>query len=317
MSAEHVFARQSDDVAAIARACATCDPACGADGLLAGLGHLWPELSFRTVLTRGGWYRSGGVVDIDKQRVADSLGVWAERNTGGDLQPLLDYCSQTQLFATRVVGRTHYLTAQTGPSAADFMQLEVEELQEVLDRYLSDPDWLPDSLQEFIDPLEYSPLEPEPVGSARLLFRRLFSAREVIKPLDTTPAEGPLQFMQEWDHSSAMQSGPFCNHWVLAVQESTDSSGDRQVSAHPIPTRSQERLRHVPGVTGSELANLIHGYDRDAGYPMAWYFHMVASAGVSHTIGAQVADDHEQGFEYVPARDLELLRNWVVSPYRA
>lgn len=308
---------QAYDMAAVAQACAASDPAHGADSLLAGLGRLWPELSFKTVLTRGGWYRSGGVVDIDKQRIADSIRVWAEQKACGDLQKLLDSCLQTQLFATRHVGRTHYLTAQTGPAAADFMQLEVEELQEVLDRYLSDPDWLPDSLEEFVDPLEYPQLEPEPVGIARLVFRRLFAAREIVNPLEATSTDGLLRFMRDWERSSAMQSGHFCNQWILAVQESTDSAGDAQLSAHPVSTRSKARLSSAPGVTGAELANLIHGYDRDAGYPMAWYFHMVASAGVSHAIGAQVVDDHDQGFEYLPARDLELLRGWLTSPYRA
>ena len=60
---------QTYDMTAVARACVASDPARGAEGLRTSLGHLWPELSFRPVLTRGGWYRCGGVVGIDKQRI--------------------------------------------------------------------------------------------------------------------------------------------------------------------------------------------------------------------------------------------------------
>lgn len=305
------------DLAAVAQACATSDAARGAEDLLARLGRVWPEMSFRTVLTRGGWYRSGGVVDIEKQRIADSIRAWAGQTGAGDLQQLLDRCSQSQLFATRLVGRTHYLTAQTGKTAADFVQLEVEELQEVLDRYLSDPDWLPDSLEEFIDPLDFPQLEPEPVGASRLVFRRMFSARELIGALAAQPASGLLRFLRDWDASSAAQSGAFCNYWVLGLQESTDSDGDAHVRVQPVSACMIERLSPSHGIRGADLANRIHAYDRNAGYPMAWFFHMVASAGVPHAVGIQVADDQDCGFSYLPARDLVLLRRWVSSPYRA
>lgn len=304
-------------MAAVAQACAISDPARGAEDLLAGLGRLWPALSFRRVLTRGGWYRSGGVVGIDKQRVADSLRVWAEQTAAGDLQHLLDRWLRSPLFATRLVGRTHYLTARTGEEAADFVQLEVEELQEVLDRYLSDPDWLPDSLEEFIDPLDYPRLEPEPVGAPRLVFRRMFSAREITGPPAVTSVDGLSRFLCDWDLSSAAQSGDFCDYWVLGVRESTDSDADAHVSAHPVSACRVTRLSSSRGITGADLANLIHSYDRDAGYPMAWFFHMVASAGVPHAIGMQVADDQERGFSYLPVRDVALLRSWVSCPYRA
>jgi hypothetical protein len=308
---------QTYDMAVVAQACAGSDPARGAEELLAGLGRLLPDLSFTTVLTRGGWYRSGGVVDIDKQRVADSIRVWAEQRASGDLQQLLDGCLKSRLFATRLVGRTHYLTAQTGPTAADFVQLEVEELQEVLDRYLSDPDWLPDSLEEFIDPLDYPQLEPEPVGASRLVFRRMFSARELIEPLALSQLTGLSRFLRDWDASSAAQSGHLCTRWVLSVRESSDSDGEARVSAHPVSVCGMERLAPDLGRRGADLANLMQSYDRQAGYPMAWFFHMVASAGVAHAVGTQVVDDHDHGFNYLPPRDLEVLRSWVASPYRA
>jgi len=306
-----------DDTASVARVCADSQPAPGAEGLLAGLGRLWPDLTFKLVLTRGGWYRPGGVVDIEQQRIADNLRQWAEALTAhGGMPSLLDACMKGQLFATRLVGQTHYLTARTGPAAADFVQLEVEELQEVLDRYLSDPDWLPDSLEEIIDPLDYPQLAPEPVGAARLVFRRIFSARTVLEAQQIGPGAGLRRFLQDWDRSSASHSECCCDRWVLALQEATDSDGGAQLSAHPVPAGVAQRLPET-SAAGAGLAKRVQAFDRAAGYPMAWFFHMVASAGVPHAVGIQVAKDHAEGFDYLPARDLQPLHSWVVAPYRA
>jgi len=307
---------QSYDLAVIAQACAASDPGNGGKGLASRLGGLWPELAFEAALTRGGWYRSGGVVDIDKRRVADSIRTWAEQLASDDPAELMAHCLQTALFATRIVGKTHYLTASTGPAAADFVQLEVEELQEVLERYLSDPDWLPDSVEEFIDPLDYPQLEPEPVGTARLVFRRLFAARDLLGAL-APRRDGLPRFLRDWDQSSAAKAGHFCKHWVLGVRETTEADGEPHLSARPVSTRAVERLTPNGGLRGAALAHLIQGFDRDAGYSMAWFFHMAAAAGVPAAVGAQVAADHAGEFSYLPARDLIVVRNWVASPYRA
>jgi hypothetical protein len=305
-----------NDITSLAEVCAATDPGHGPDALVSGLGGLWPHLAFRTVLTRGGWYRLGGVVDLEHRRVADSLRLWAEQQAGDDVARLLDVCARTPLFATRLNGGTHYLTAPTGEAATDFLQLEVEELREVLDRYLSDPDWLPDSIEEFIDPLDYPHLEPEAVAAPRFVFRRLVSARELLDSASGANATGLARFARDWECSSAGQTATLCKQWVFVVREFIDSDGDAQVSARPGPARSFKRLRPDAETRGADLANLVHDYDHVAGYPMAWYFHMVAAAGVSHTVGAQVAEDMQCGFSYLPERDLQVLHNWMDDPYR-
>ncbi len=96
--------------------------------------------------------------------------LWAETESGGDIETLLDKCSEQILFATKISGTTLYFTASTGDKPQDFLQLEVEVLQEVLDRPLSDPDFLPDSVEEFLDPVDYPRLEPRTGGQAALPF---------------------------------------------------------------------------------------------------------------------------------------------------
>jgi hypothetical protein len=116
------------------------------EGLLASLQAQVPELELGYATARGGWYRLGGVVDADHGPVARNIEEWAVQVGGGELGGLLDHCGELHGFATRLEGCTHYLTAATGEGAADFIQIEIEQLQEVIHRPLWDPDWLPDDL---------------------------------------------------------------------------------------------------------------------------------------------------------------------------
>ena len=127
-------------------------------GLLQMAACALPGQPCRCALSRGGWYRPGGVVRASAERVADSLEAWAETQLaacGGDLEALFERHGGEVLIATRLSGRTHYFVAPCGPAPADFLQLEIEELHEVLDRRLFG-DEPPTDLQELIDPLRPS-----------------------------------------------------------------------------------------------------------------------------------------------------------------
>ena len=63
------------------------------------------------------------------------------------------------------------------------------------------------------------------------------------------------------------------------------------------------------------LANRLHGFDRDAGYPMAWYFHLLAAPGEALQIIPAVLEDHAAGYDYLPPADLDVLRRWRDDPY--
>ena len=102
-----------------------------------------PGCTFRYALNRGGWYRPGGLIAADGTRIAESLATWAKAELaacGGDMHELVERHADSGLLVTRHTGRTHYFVAAYGPAPADFLQLEVEELQEVLDRKLINAD---------------------------------------------------------------------------------------------------------------------------------------------------------------------------------
>ena len=84
---------------AIAERCVRLPVSIGSSGLARELSGISAELNFRDVLTRGGWYRLGGVVDRAGQRIADDLARWGEAElmaVGDDLHAL---CGTPQALA--------------------------------------------------------------------------------------------------------------------------------------------------------------------------------------------------------------------------
>lgn len=278
-----------------------------------------PELDLSYAVARSGWHRQGGIVNGDYERIAVNIGDWAEHELDGDLGAILDRAAEIRGFVTRLEGVSHYLIAATGEAPEDFIQIEVEQIQEVIDRSLWDPDWMPDDVQDFMDPLDFPRLPPEPIGPPRLLFRRLVRVPELIASGD---AGAKVQrFLNDWGRSSANDSARFCDHWVLSIREYRDVYGDGRLSAKPIAVGGEstgdetERLDGEINARGSTLANLIHAFDRHRGYHFAWYFHMLTQRSVSHQLADAVHADQMGAFDYLPAKDLIVLRDWYDAPY--
>ncbi len=301
-------------------------------GIVAALQGQAPGTLLRYGMARAGWHRLGGVVDQDLRPVARHLREWAEAQGGEDVDFLLKRCAELEAarggFVTRLEGCTHYITALTGERARDFIQIEIEQVQEVVERRLWDPERLPDDLEDFIDPADFTRLAPRPVGPPRLLFRRLLRVSEFVASED---AGGNLKrFLADWDRSSAGEGTRFADHWILSVQEYRDTQGDGRLTAKPVPLPGADRAELPdeimgPAATetggriprGAALANLIHGFDRQLGYHFAWFFHMLSRRRVSYRLAEAVHADLMGAFDYLPARDIAVLRDWHDAPYSA
>ncbi|TCJ11664.1 hypothetical protein EZJ19_14715 [Parasulfuritortus cantonensis] len=290
-------------------------------GLLAFAESLSPECAFRFALTQGSWYRPGGLIRTDGTRVTDDLERWADEELDacdGDLAELIDRHAAEDLVATRHAGRTHYFVAPYGPGPADFMQLEVEELQEVLDRRLIDPEHPPTDLDELTDPIEPVAVDAHAVHRPYYRFRRLTDMRRVLAG-PALPGLGPTplaRFLIEWEQSRAAEKGHFCDHWILAVREHQDRYHNRLTSAVPV-SRHARKLKSFhwhPDRRGVELGDQIHAFDR-AGYPSAWYFHLVAGALTPTAVAYAAVEDIDSGYGYLAEKDAGLLRGWVMAPY--
>ena len=276
------------------------------------------NIEFSLVMERGGWHHLGGVVDGKHKAIASSLRAWAESESDGDVDVLMDKYTGQDFYATRLDGRTLYFTASTGDKALDYLQLEIEVMQEMLDRPLFDPEFMPDNLEEFLDPMDFPRLENQPVGQAYYRFRRLNLLADVLadQNIHSRHVQSLLRFVDDWSKSSAGEAA-FCEHWVMVLHEYHGSDKVTHYTFRPTPALLGETvtLPHIAGVHGSELAKTIHGFDRQVGYPFAWYFFMLTHKGVDTSVAEDVLRDQMGAYDYLPARDLKLLRAWEQRPY--
>ncbi len=293
-------------------------------GLLETAGRLLPGQPFRFVLSRGGWYRPGGVVRPDGVRVADRLEAWAEAELAdcdGDIDAFIARHGGDGLLTTRHSGRTHYFVAPYGPAPADFLQLEIEELHEVLDRHLFTDDAPPADLQELVDPLQPVTLEAHPVAPPHYRFRRLVDMRHAVARLPAPIGQlHPLaRFLGEWAASQSGSKQHFCEHWIVALREHQDRYRNPVLSAAPVSlhARALKPFHWNPLARGVDAASQLHAFDRSAGYPGAWYFHMVAGGLTPRAIAATLAADLDAGFNYLREPDAKLLVEWLRAPYSA
>ena len=235
------------------------------------------------------------------------------------MEALIARFMDASYFATKLAGRTHYFTVPCSDNAKDFFQLEIEELQEVIDRALIDRDWYPDSLEEFLDPIDYPRLEPEPIGKPFYHFRRIIPVTDYMKKAskEDQALSNLNRFLHDWSYSSAREGGHFCNHWILIFREYMYGDGDCRLNARPVATFSDRLPDLPPGekLQGTELAHAIHGYDRKLGYPFAWYFIMLSQKKTNHALAEAVLRDQIGAYDYLPVKDLKVIREWEKRPY--
>ncbi len=309
----------------IAELCVRIPASAGPAVLARELSTLAPELAFREVLARGGWYRLGGVVDESGAHLADDLEQWAGAELAArddDMGALCDAYAGRGLRATRLAGRTHYFVAACGPGATDFIQIEIEELQEVVCHALFEGDTVPTGIEELVDPRggeDGCGAAARPLGAPFMALRRLtpigsFLARMASQKPEPQPIH---RFIDAWEKSSAGAVTQFSNHWVLAVREHLDRY--RQAILHATPVAALNgappKFAAAFGMQGLALHDALARYDKAAGYPMAWFFHMLTTRSAPHALATAVIDDLQAGFHYLPDRDAAVVKDWLYRPY--
>lgn len=291
--------------------------------LLQKMSRIYPKLSFKHVLTRAGWYRSGGVISSSGERVCSNLREWIKNEFSDDLDQLIEQHLNSGYIVTSMLGKTHYFVAQTGNAADEFVQLEVEELLEVKERELFYEESLPLDIEDVIEPAELEKLETTAVGMPFYVFRRITPVASFISLMSERMTDRSSQitsvqrFMHDWDRSSSKEDEPFCHHWVFSMREYTDAYGEPVMQAKPVSTFTGSSLFEGfnDSLHGSKLASLVHSFDHRIGYPMAWYFFMLSHPEVPHKIAESINKDLIGAYDYLAAKDLKILKDWSNDPY--
>lgn len=321
----------------IIEACAVTPVNAGSAQLAKAIGKHLPEWSFHETLCRGGWYRLGGVIGESGTRISDNVEEWASNaleERGGDLASLLEDYAGSMLRATHVTGRTHFLVAPARiGGTTEYLQLEVEDLQETYAPPLFQHTVAPALLDELIDSRCCSGDKGSstctcdgqrcgtPLGVAQFRFRRLTHVGDLLARMRTQALEPqPIhRFVADWEASSAGTTA-FCNHWVLALREHLDRYQQRITQATPVPAFVGElpKFEAREGTSGLSLQAALTRFDRAVGYPMAWFFSLVTARGdhaIPHWLPSAVAADAAAGFSYLPERDIGVIRKWLLKPY--
>jgi len=304
---------------AVVETCAKVPVSSGPGALVKALSLALPEWKFRHAMSRGGWYRLGGILDPRGQRISDNLENWLENalaERDGDFGQLVDDFAGQQLHATRLVGQTHYLVASAGEDTDGFLQLEIEDLQEMRVHQLFAND--PGTLEELVDPRASSE-QPVPLGLPFYNFRRIQHIGAFLqRMLAQKPEPAPIhRMLDDWSQSSASHTSAYYNHWVIATREHLDRYQQPVFRAQPIATLAgaAPEFDATAESSGLELNKALTHFDREAGYPMAWYFHMLSSKAVPHWVAQSVVEDALGGFAYLPQRDVDVVRSWLHRPY--
>lgn len=306
---------------AIVEACRRAPVSAGPGALMKELSRGIPDWPFRHVFCRGGWYRLGGVIAADGRLMADNLETWAEAaldEREGDFGALVDDFAGQALYATRLEGRTHYLVAAAGEDGPDFLQVEIEELQEVRGHRLFAGSQAPSSIEELVDPRSGQE-SPVPLGMPRYSFKRVLHIGSVLqRMLSQRPEPAPIhRMLEDWGRCSAGAASAFQNHWVIAVREHVDRYQQTLFSARPVASLTGDlpEFGAGPGTSGLKLAEALTAFDRALGYPFAWFFHMIAGKAVPHWVAQTVVEDALSGFAYLPQKDVNVVRTWLHRPY--
>ena len=75
------------------------------------------------------------------------------------------------------------------------------------------------------------------------------------------------------------------------------------------------RFAGVYGAKGLALNDALQSFDREVGYPMAWFFHMLTTKSVPQAVAYAVIDDVQDGFHYLPERDVAVIKRWLFRPF--
>lgn len=307
------------DTDALAAACSDLAPTPNHASLLKAAREI-TGLDLKFACVDDDWYRLGGVVDAHGRRVADDLEDWVTAETGGDVTALYTRYADAGLRFTRHAGRRVYLTAALGPDPLDFLQIEVDQVQEKICRPLFEGDSIPDTITE----LESLPPIPDavPLTKPAYVFRRVTAFAEMPELTSERKGDPRLgRFAADWAASSAGATGHFCDRWAVRVTPYRNSDGDHVLEGKPVtalnvslPDLQTARERTVD----YHPARSVLAVDREAGFPMAWYFLQVARHFAHYRCIVDVRDDFARGgagITPLPAADARVVEQWIEDPY--
>lgn len=302
--------------------CASVDPSEQPDQLLLKINEADRANRYRLIFTERDWYRVGGVISSDGKRLADNLEDWIDDNFDDDIMDFVARFGDSGYRVTSLSGKTHYLAAGGGDGPLDFIQIEIEEIQEVVGHDLIDRDHIPDSMEAIIDPMEPRQLTPDSVSPARYVCKNVICFSDLAEDLISDFSGDPdfRRFLDEWERSSASDAVAFKDVWSVNVLPVLRDVGEHKHKVKLLSPYADQI--HAYDMSGGDSAghilSMIASVDRESGFPMAWYFLLVTKKFMSHGLASTILQElgwRNQDFISFADKDLEIFESWVKNPY--
>lgn len=166
---------QLDELKAIV---AAVEPTKSHAALRRSLVDRWPSFAWRVAAPVDEFSMAGGVVDGDGARIADSPAAWLQERideAGGDyLAVWRRYKGDAAFQRTEFRGATRWAVAPLGDGVTDYVQLEIDEVQEAaIGPIISDAAWRrPDSEEDLIRESPSRSGDAKLIGGPQYRFRR-------------------------------------------------------------------------------------------------------------------------------------------------
>ncbi|WP_114418414.1 hypothetical protein [Marinospirillum perlucidum] len=285
--------------------------------LLEYLREVWPEMEFQHRLTRSGWYRPGGVLSSTGQELGKDLEAWLNQSLEKvqDFDQLLVDLEVIQPLVTRYNGATHFFTARYADRPEACWQLEVEELQEVMDRrLLNEQGDLPEDIADLLEPLQPALLDGQPMGAPVYQLGCLINLHEALADAVNEPLL--RRFFQEWQRGPA-SNADFQQFWFFQRHESLSRYGVNQLRLQPHAINAKQ-LKTLPwdlDADATGVSTQLRAYDKVAGYSGAWYFGLVAGNLVPRELASRLQEDWLSDFRYISENQHALVVSWLHQPY--
>jgi hypothetical protein len=168
---------------------AAAEPDARHDSLRRGLTARWPTLPWRIAAPEDEFTMNGGIVDPRLARVADNAASWLRQRIAeadDDYRAVWRrYKGDPSLLRTAFRGSTVWVFAPLGAGAANYVQLAVAVLQEVVLGPLVDgADWRrPHDSDELCAGMHTDSIAPKPIGTPHYRLRRAVHAGQFLAEL--------------------------------------------------------------------------------------------------------------------------------------
>ena len=284
--------------------------------LLSYLNTCWPEVRFQHRFTRSGWFRTGGIRHQNGTLISQDMESWLETllRQSGDFEQLLMDLESLQPLVTRFNVVTHFFTASYGHTPEACWQLEVDELQEVMDRQLlNSAATEPLDLSDLTDPLYPATLEGQPLGFPVYRLGGLINVHLALE----IAVNGPSleRFFNEWTESGLTD---FHRHWFFQRHQRQNRYGVQELHLQPYAIKASSLKGHPwdLNTNATDMADQLRSFDKVAGFFGAWYFCLVAGNLVPLALAERLQEDWVNDYRYISERQSLWIGKWLHKPYR-